>query len=376
MNQRKGRVTGVRSAQLESSSSVAMKNGCRGTGTSPLPVTGDSQLSSVGIPLTPDDCDGNAVELASSDCIGVHDTSCEVPDSVMECDCNEEEEYVEDATAGEASVTVHSPAVSPYTDNAGTLSTNDDIVCGSLEDIASLSVPDKDNPDDTRKCRSSTVHDSTMPRRNHGHLHHKRYRCEICYQSLVGYTAFSDHVRTVHPGVPVSKAMAQFTCEYCGTICWGSKAKLEDHIATKHLGHVHRCKICLKQYSSADSLGHHMRWDHDPNHHFICEVCGQEFNRKAGLRYHMRLQHLHLVPPEERIICTLCSKSLRNTVSLRLHMNSVHAADKKAISCPFCNYRCPLERYLFRHLRKHHPDKMEKLPDATSDEMQLPIEYG
>ena len=153
--------------------------------------------------------------------------------------------------------------------------------------------------------------------------------------------------------------MKSFVCEYCSRT-FHDESQLKDHISTVHLRSVeHRCDQCGKVLGSAITLQIHQRQLHERRFLQTCDGCGRQFTRLAGLINHLTRTHPHLLPDKyrrrlEQFACDQCDSMFLRLSLLRQHQEMRHGNVLKYI-CPVCSRRFSCRRYVFRHVRIHHP---------------------
>ena len=159
------------------------------------------------------------------------------------------------------------------------------------------------------------------------------------------------------------QAQKSFVCEYCSRT-FHDESLLKDHILTVHLGSVeHRCEQCGKVLGSAITLQIHQRQLHERRFQQTCDGCGRQFTRLAGLINHLTRSHPHLLPDKyrrrvEEFSCRECGARFLRHSSLRHHQEIRHGSAPMYM-CPVCSRRFSCRRYVFRHLRIHHPDTID-----------------
>lgn len=148
-------------------------------------------------------------------------------------------------------------------------------------------------------------------------------------------------------------------CEYCSRV-FHQEAQLKDHISTVHLGAVeHRCDQCGKLLGSAETLKIHQRQLHERRFQQTCDGCGRQFTRLASLISHLMFAHPHLLPDKYRSrlheqVCKQCDLTFSRRSSLQRHMEAQHGAGPTYM-CPICSRHFRCRRYVYRHIRSHHP---------------------
>jgi uncharacterized C2H2 Zn-finger protein len=202
---------------------------------------------------------------------------------------------------------------------------------------------------------------------------HRTHSCARCNKLFVGRKQFAEHVHSTHPGVPLYQVNNQYVCEYCSAFC-ADESRLSDHIATRHLGFVHRCPVCHKCLGSAETLRIHHRQVHDTESRRTCEACGRQFSRLIGLLEHLRAAHPDMIPDEyqrklREFVCTSCGLTFSRRGTLRRHVETKHSGEPK-YSCSQCGRKFQCRRYLVRHQRSSHHAVVKLEDDTKSSSLQ------
>jgi len=58
--------------------------------------------------------------------------------------------------------------------------------------------------------------------------------------------------------------------------------------------------------------------------------------------------------------CKLCDKTFKTTPELTRHVASVHKKVKVRYPCPYCDETLSREDNVSAHVRRYHPEKIEK----------------
>ncbi|KAL7870145.1 hypothetical protein AOLI_G00141330 [Acnodon oligacanthus] len=127
----------------------------------------------------------------------------------------------------------------------------------------------------------------------------------------------------------------------------------------------HICGECLRTFSHLHLLKSHDCIQQGDGPHG-CSHCGLYFNRLCNLRRHERTIH----GKERPYCCTLCLKSFTQSSGLKRHQeshsrHSTHRqsaalADATIYPCDHCPFSFTAERYLHKHVRRHHPEMTTK----------------
>ena len=112
----------------------------------------------------------------------------------------------------------------------------------------------------------------------------------------------------------------------------------------------HRCKVCNKMFTQADSLKCHM-CIHTGERPFSCNVCNKKFNRSDHLKYHMQIHN-----DERPFSCKVCNKKFPDLSHLKCHMR-IHASERP-FSCNVCNKKFTQSCQLRRHILIHTGERL------------------
>ena len=204
------------------------------------------------------------------------------------------------------------------------------------------------------------------------------------------------------------RSKARHTCQKCGDFF----IRKQQYLA--HLdGHEkHRCKICMKDFSSKKKLKHHRNFEHDPNNggkkttekaekppdpskdpNFTCVVCLQNYKNEALFNSHNCLEdakkkekmkavskdvsikvsaskykcrycefehkknsavvrHARIHRNKKRFVCEQCGSAFNAHYTLKEHRIYVHSEDRK-FSCTKCDKSFKARNALIRHEQVH-----------------------
>ena len=201
------------------------------------------------------------------------------------------------------------------------------------------------------------------------------------------------------------KSKARHTCEKCGDFF----IRKQQYLAHLEGHEKHRCKICLKDFSSKKKLKHHRNFEHDPNNgtkkkaekppdpvknpNFTCVVCLQNYKTEALFNSHdclkdgkknekMRnlskdvsikvsaskykcrycefehkknsavVRHARIHRNKKRFVCEQCGSAFNAHYTLKEHRIYVHSEDRK-FSCTKCDKSFKARNALIRHEQVH-----------------------
>ncbi|KAK1794332.1 hypothetical protein P4O66_011211, partial [Electrophorus voltai] len=136
----------------------------------------------------------------------------------------------------------------------------------------------------------------------------------------------------------------------------------------------HVCGECLRTFSHLHVLKSHECIQQGDGPH-CCSRCGLYFNRLCNLRRHERTIHAK----ERPYCCTRCLKSFTQSSGLKRHQES-HArrrAQRQSTAltnvtiypCSHCSFSFTGERYLYKHIRRHHPEMTTKYVSCTEGDV-------
>ncbi|XP_066520516.1 histone-lysine N-methyltransferase PRDM9 [Hoplias malabaricus] len=127
----------------------------------------------------------------------------------------------------------------------------------------------------------------------------------------------------------------------------------------------HICGECLRPFSHLHLLKSHECIQQGDGPHG-CSHCGLYFNRLCNLRRHERSIHAK----EKPYCCTVCLKSFTQSSGLKRHQEShsrrsslrqnSSTSEATIFPCDHCAFSFTGERYLHKHVRRHHPETSAK----------------
>ncbi|XP_051770174.1 histone-lysine N-methyltransferase PRDM9 isoform X2 [Ctenopharyngodon idella] len=139
--------------------------------------------------------------------------------------------------------------------------------------------------------------------------------------------------------------------------------KMEEPQETPASQHV--CGECLRAFSNFDLLKAH-ECIQQGDGSYCCSHCNLYFNRMCNLRRHERTIH----SKEKPYCCTVCLKSFTQSSGLKRHQQShsrrkTHRQSSALVNanifpCTYCPFSFTDERYLYKHIRRHHPEMSVK----------------
>ncbi|TRZ00763.1 hypothetical protein DNTS_024560 [Danionella cerebrum] len=125
----------------------------------------------------------------------------------------------------------------------------------------------------------------------------------------------------------------------------------------------HVCGECLNAFRNLELLKAHECIEGDKSH--CCSHCHLYFNLLSSVRRHEQAMHSN-----KPFFCTVCHKSFSQSSGFKrhqqihLHRKSCHQSagelNPAILPCSYCAFSFTDERYLFKHVRRHHPEMSVK----------------
>ncbi|XP_004207012.1 zinc finger protein 431 isoform X1 [Hydra vulgaris] len=122
----------------------------------------------------------------------------------------------------------------------------------------------------------------------------------------------------------------------------------------------HSCGICLRSYSSQQSLRHHKRTHHQNEKSFQCNTCLKYFVERSTLKRHMII-HMDEKPYK----CDHCDRAFSDKSTLRRHIIT-HTGIKRFV-CTNCNKMFTRNEHLRQHMYIHTAEKLYKCDVCSKD---------
>ncbi|XP_010886959.2 zinc finger protein 665 isoform X1 [Esox lucius] len=118
------------------------------------------------------------------------------------------------------------------------------------------------------------------------------------------------------------------------------------------------CTECLRSYSNAESLKAHQCVPAGVATPYTCSTCGATFKRHTTLKKHTLNKH----PKQHQShCCTHCGRFFSQAGGLQRHLEAEVCKDvqlsSEAYPCSYCQFSFTEERYLQKHIKRHHPNE-------------------
>ena len=125
----------------------------------------------------------------------------------------------------------------------------------------------------------------------------------------------------------------EFKCDTCRAV-FSTQKSLQRHIRAQHLGQVHTCIHCDRQYIYVSDKTKHERSCTGKQikcQQHICDFCGRIYKYKQGLDNHIQAQHMNITYP-----CSICGKTFKYPWDRTKHEKTICKAEKKTHKCSTC----------------------------------------
>ncbi|XP_066293469.1 zinc finger protein 665-like isoform X1 [Branchiostoma lanceolatum] len=165
------------------------------------------------------------------------------------------------------------------------------------------------------------------------------------------------------------KPRVYYQCDQCPYLSENRFALIR-HYRTHTGEKPFKCKYCPSAFAQAYDLKRHSMAIHDQTKPHKCPKCEYECLRKANLVAHIRRSHSDGKPFK----CSYgkCSYSTTTKKYLQVHM-AIHA-NKERYQCSKCEYKCPHQWILTRHMRKHEREEQRAAEQAAWEAQQTRVE--
>ena len=108
------------------------------------------------------------------------------------------------------------------------------------------------------------------------------FDCNQCvFQSKSG-PLLRQHVKSKHK--------KKFACNLCEHK-FSRQSELKLHIENVHIGEVHHCDQCIKEYKSQEQLKEHLLAKHGDDISYLCSQCDSRYTSRMNLKRHIQNTH-------------------------------------------------------------------------------------
>ncbi|XP_055298490.1 zinc finger protein ZFP2-like [Sitodiplosis mosellana] len=192
-----------------------------------------------------------------------------------------------------------------------------------------------------------------------------RFQCLVCNKWFAKRYLLNAHQKT-HTGAK------NYECLQCQKR-YTSQSNLDRHIRVfHHQERLYKCSTCLKTFSQLSILKLHQSV-HMAERKFSCDICDNKFKTEVHLKLHKK-RHMptdyrrprrKYTPPKKiykptpkLCVCNECGKRFTSLALLRSHMQS-HSLEKK-YECTYCKKRFSFQQTLRNHVFLHTGEKRFK----------------
>ena len=178
-----------------------------------------------------------------------------------------------------------------------------------------------------------------------------RVKCKICLREYISENSLNEHFATHEDNFSIE---GNVDCPMC-------KEPIQKLDVTEHFDRIHSskekaltcCMVCLEMmpHKNGDALRLHMHTNHTQKNKNICETCGKSFSHVVNLECHVKTQHSDI----KDYFCDRCGKGFGHRKALREHVR-VSCADEEW-KCNICAKMFHHKVRLSRHLCVHCEEK-------------------
>lgn len=180
-------------------------------------------------------------------------------------------------------------------------------------------------------------------------IKNQTFKCELCIKQFKRQINLLDHMK-VHSNSHV--------CQNCEER-FLFKADLDNHRCYRNSNSTVECPVCLKVFSSTQSLDSHKCKDMQERSPFQCPHCQQAFTREQNLKAHL-LIHAESKQGNGPHKCSYCQTGFFNKSALKVHIHA-HMGERPH-ACPFCVSNFRSKQALKVHIRIHTGEKPYQCP--------------
>ncbi|XP_078685842.1 uncharacterized protein LOC144918714 isoform X2 [Branchiostoma floridae x Branchiostoma belcheri] len=164
------------------------------------------------------------------------------------------------------------------------------------------------------------------------------------------------------------KPRVYYQCDQCPYLSENRFALIR-HYRTHTGEKPFKCKYCPSAFAQAYDLKRHSMAIHDQSKPHKCPKCDFECLRKGNLVAHIRRTHSDGKPFK----CSYGNCSYSTTTKKYLHVHMAIHANKERYQCTKCEYKCPHQWILTRHMRKHEREEQRAAEQAAWEAQQAKV---
>ena len=246
-------------------------------------------------------------------------------------------------------------------------------------------VHTKEKPFTCNTCNQGFTQSQDLKRHQSIHTGKWRFWCTVCNSHFRSNQLLKRHILKCQHGeyesVPTHYYIVK--CKVCGKEF--NRVSLAAHMRT-HLSEeernrlkVHKCSECGRGFDSRFYLMTHQRRCNGIKI-LMCQFCHMPFSNKRLLRNHIKtlhIEHSERLPSDKTnskpFSCKTCKCCYYTKKSLIEHKCSCTGAEASHVDCKFCGRSFSDDRWLQKHIEKHHKNHTEKTKrENINDIFRLP----
>ncbi|KAJ8311650.1 hypothetical protein KUTeg_011005 [Tegillarca granosa] len=186
----------------------------------------------------------------------------------------------------------------------------------------------------------------------------KKVKCESCDVSFTTLKNLKRHMKNIHDG---KNSYSSVFCDDCGK-GYENTWKLKYHLRNDHKRlNVYTCQKCPQTFHTAVMYRRHKpkcdgsdkSAEEKEMDARTCKICLKILLTVKNLEQHIKS---HIENPN--LVCEICQKTFVNNRRLKDHYEVHKKSLDQKFNCTYCNKAFLLGRYLLRHIKEVHKEKV------------------
>ncbi|KAG5280330.1 hypothetical protein AALO_G00087860 [Alosa alosa] len=195
--------------------------------------------------------------------------------------------------------------------------------------------------------------------------------CSQCGEACGdGVTATSHGCRAQTPAAPPLPQHGtqhgtdtQLTCGECQGM-FADAASLRSHGCVQVGEGPYSCAQCSLRFSQPSNLRRHQRSVHAMVKPYCCGPCGKFYTQASGLRRHQEgRQH-----KGRRTACAKANANANASANASTAVTPIITTAATIYSCSYCQFSFTAQRYLHKHVKRHHPAEFIQAQEGSEGE--------